>query len=160
MTIEIRLLSGDDEAVLRNVHPLAFDDEVVPEAAKEFLDDPRHHLAVAVDDGLVVGFVSAVLYVHPDKSRPELWINEVGVAPSHHRQGLARQLMELILDLGRQRGCGEAWVLTDRENVAAMRLYESAGGEAAPTDQVMFTFFLDPSARDFVEKKSSDLGAG
>jgi ribosomal protein S18 acetylase RimI-like enzyme len=100
------------------------------------------------------------LYVHPDKPRPELWINEVGVASSHHRQGLARQLMELILDFGRENGCGEAWVLTDRENVAAMRLYQSAGGETAPDDQVMFTFYLDRSERDVGRTNPSDLAAG
>jgi ribosomal protein S18 acetylase RimI-like enzyme len=86
--------------------------------------------------------VSAVLYVHPDKSRPELWINEVGVAPSHQRQGLARQLLAAVLDVGREKDCSEAWVLTDRANTAAMGLYSSAGGVEAPDDQVMFTFAL------------------
>jgi ribosomal protein S18 acetylase RimI-like enzyme len=81
--------------------------------------------------------------VHPDKPRPELWINEVGVAPSHQRQGLARKLLDAVLDVGREKNCTEAWVLTDRENAPAMRLYASAGGVESPSDQVMFTFFLD-----------------
>ena len=55
----------------------------------EFLADSRHHLAVAVDEGRVVGMASAVHYVHPDKP-PELWINEVGVAPTHRGLGIGR----------------------------------------------------------------------
>src|SRR5882762_574705 len=107
MAIEVRLLSEDDAPVLEHVGPDTFDDPIDPSVAKEFLRDPRHHLAVAIDDGIVVGFVSAVLYIHPDKSRPELWINEVGVAPSHHRQGLARRLMDAVLDVGRKGNCAE-----------------------------------------------------
>ena len=143
MTAEIRILHAGDEHVLDDVLPEAFDHPIVPAAAAEFLRDPRHHIAVALDEGTVVGFVSSVLYVHPDKERPELWINEVGVAPSHHRQGIGRRLMDATLELGRKANCTEAWVLTDRDNAAGMALYASAGGVEAPNDQVMFTFFLD-----------------
>jgi ribosomal protein S18 acetylase RimI-like enzyme len=98
---------------------------------------------VAVEDGLVVGFVSAVHYVHPDKPRPELWINEVGVAETHQRRGLATRLLHAVFAVARSLGCTEAWVMTDRANTAAMRLYAAAGSAAAPTDHVMFTFPLD-----------------
>ena len=46
-----------------------FDRGIDPGLLAEFLVDPRHHLAVAHDDGVIVGFVSAVDYVHPDKPR-------------------------------------------------------------------------------------------
>jgi len=104
--------------------------------------DPRHHLAVAVDGGTVVGMVSAVHYVHPDKP-PELWINEVGVAASHRRMGLARRMLDAVLGHARTLGCGEAWVLTDVENDAALRLYASAGGVEQRPSPVMFSFRLD-----------------
>ena len=81
MTIEIRVLRQGDEAVLANVAPEVFDNPIDPQMTAEFLADPRHHIAVAIDGGVVVGFASGVHYVHPDK-RPELWINEVGVAPA------------------------------------------------------------------------------
>ena len=143
MPLEIRILRNGDEPVLANVAPDVFDDPIDGQAATEFLSDPRHHLAVAIDNGVVVGFASAVRYVHPDKPRPELWINEVGVAPTHHRRGIGRRLLDALLDIGRGADCAEAWVLTDRSNHAAMRLYASVGGQEAPDNQVMFTFFLD-----------------
>jgi ribosomal protein S18 acetylase RimI-like enzyme len=137
----IRILERGDEGVLDAVAPDVFDDPIDARAAREFLGDPRHRLAVAIDDGVVVGFVSAVLYVHPDKPSPELWINEVGVAPSHQGQGIARRLLEATLADAQTAGCREAWVLTDETNQAARRLYQSGGGE--PSDgHVMFTFRL------------------
>ena len=143
MAIEVRLLGVGDEAVLARVAEGVFDDPLDPAATTEFLADPRHHLAVAIDEGLVVGFVSAVHYVHPDKRCPELWINEVGVAPSHQGRGLGKAILRAMLDEGRRLDCGEAWVLTERSNPRAMRLYASQGGEEAAEDAVMFTFWLD-----------------
>jgi aminoglycoside 6'-N-acetyltransferase I len=96
-------------------------------------------MVVAVHDGVVVGMVSAVDYVHPDKA-PQLWINEVGVAPSHRRQGIGRRLLDAMLAHGRALGCTEAWLGTEEDNAAARRLYESAGSAAEPF--VLYSFRL------------------
>jgi GNAT superfamily N-acetyltransferase len=143
--IEIKVLGGHDAGILKNVAPAVFDDPIDPHMTDAFLCDPRHHLAVAVEDNVVVGFVSAVHYVHPDKARPELWINEVAVAPTHRGRGLGKDLLHSILETARGIGCAEAWVLTDRSNIAAMRLYSSSGG-TEPSDHVMYTFRLDNNA--------------
>ena len=144
--------------MLANVAPEVFDDPIDATATAEFLRDPRHHLVVARDDGRVVGFASAVLYVHPDDPRPELWINEVGVAPSHHRQGIGRALLEVLLGIARRAECAEAWVLTDRSNEAAMRLYAGLGGQEAPDETIMFTFYLDAQTSGGHETRVSARG--
>jgi ribosomal protein S18 acetylase RimI-like enzyme len=140
---EIRVLGPDDEAVLTRVAPGVFDHDVDPVLSAEFLRDPRHHLAVALESGTVVGFASGVHYVHPDKPA-ELWINEVGVAPTHQRQGLGRKLLQALFARGRELGCREAWVLTSPANGAAVRLYEAVGGIDMADPPVMFTFRLSP----------------
>src|SRR5690242_8701573 len=93
MAVEIKVLGLPDAGVLRHVAPGVFDDPINARRAEEFLADPRHHLVVAVDEGLVVGFVSAVHYVHPDKPLPELWINEIGVTATHQGRGLGTRLL-------------------------------------------------------------------
>ncbi len=127
MDIVIRVLQSGDEAVLTRVAEDVFDNPVDPDLTGEFLADPRHHIAVAIDRGVVVAFASAVHYIHPDK-RPQLWINEVAVAPTHQRRGLGKAVMAALLGVAKARHCTEAWVLTDRSNAAAMALYASAGG--------------------------------
>ena len=143
MGIEIRLLTPGERSVLDQVADDVFDHPIDPRLATEFLNDPRHHLAVALDGDQVVGFVSAVHYVHPDKAA-ELWINEVGVAPTHQGQGIAKALFGAMLDVGRDLGCREAWVLTNRWNEAAMRLYTSCGGREGNADLAIFSFQLRP----------------
>jgi aminoglycoside 6'-N-acetyltransferase I len=140
MSVSIKILGPDDGAVLDSVDPDVFDHPVDPRWAAEFLADGRHHLAVAILGGQVVGMASAVHYVHPDKP-PELWINEVGVTPAQQNQGIGRRLLAALFARGRELGCGEAWVLTDESNAAARRLYAAAGG-AETREIVMVSFAL------------------
>jgi aminoglycoside 6'-N-acetyltransferase I len=141
MGIEVRVLRQGDEAVLDRVAPGVFDNAIDSCATAAYLADPRLHLAVAIDAGVVVGMASGVHYHHPDKP-PELWVNEVGVAATHQGQGLGKAVLRALLRAGRDAGCREAWVLTERSNPPAMRLYASLGGVQAPEDQVMFSFAL------------------
>jgi aminoglycoside 6'-N-acetyltransferase I len=138
---EIRILAPGDTSALDRVAPDVFDEAVDARWAGEFLGDPRHHLAVALDEGVVVGMASAVHYVHPDKA-PELWINEVGVAASHQRRGIAQRLLQALFARGRSLGCVQAWVLADQSNGAALRLYARAGGRAAAEPCIMVEFPL------------------
>jgi aminoglycoside 6'-N-acetyltransferase I len=140
--LTLKLLHPIDLPLLHNVAENVFDDPIIESSAQEFLADPRHRLIVALDDDLIVGFVSAVIYVHPDKPAPELWVNEIGVAPTHQRKGIGKALMQAILDEAKRSGCTEAWVLTERDNLPAMAMYTSVGGAESSPDPVMFTFEL------------------
>jgi len=144
MPIEIKTLSPDDRTILQKVAPDVFDNPIDPRLAAEFLRDRRHHLVVALDGDVVVGFASGVDYIHPDKPE-ELWINEVAVAPGYRRQGIGKRMLAALLECGRAVGCREAWVLTERSNPAAMRLDPSAGGSEDPGGIAMYSFPIERS---------------
>ena len=137
--VTIKTLSQDDLSLLMNAANEVFDNPVEEAFAREFLSDPRHHIVAALSDGVVVGFASAVHYLHPDKP-PELWINEVGVASSHQKQGIGKAILKELLQLGRKLGCKNAWVLTERSNEPANKLYKSMGGKADAEETVMYEF--------------------
>ena len=138
--VHLRLVGGAEADLLDRLAPDLFDAPIDPGLLAEFVADPRHHLIVALRDDEVVGFASAVHYVHPDKPA-ELWVNEVGVTPAHRRRGIGRRLVAALFDHGRTLGCREAWLGTEHDNVAARRLYASAGGREA--SMVYVTFPLD-----------------
>lgn len=141
MAIQIQLLQAGDLHVLSRVADDVFDEAIDPKLTEEFLKDPRHHIAVGIEDGVVVGFASAVHYHHPDKP-PELWINEVATSSAHQRRGVALAVLNTLFDLGRRLGCKESWVLTDDDNTAARALYRAAGGTET-TGVVMVSFPLN-----------------
>ncbi len=145
LDVVFRLLGPGDVDVLAHVAPDVFDAEIDVHLAREFLRDPRHHLAVAVVEGEVIGFASGVHYVHPDK-RPELLVNEVGVAPSYQRRGIGKKLLELLFARASAVGCEEAWLGTEASNLSARALYAAAGGQEEPEPFVLVSFALRPKS--------------
>lgn len=143
--MEYKLLSSEDEKLLEASEDGVFDRDVRPELGSQFLSDPRHHIAVAIEDSTIVGVASAVNYIHPDKPE-ELWINEVAVAKAYRRKGIADALVKLLFHCGRKHGCKEAWVLTDESNIPANRLYSRLGGVSKK--QMMYSFKLGDDDRE------------
>lgn len=143
MAITFAHLDRNNADEFGNVADDVFDAEVSPHWIASFLNDPRHHLVVAKADGCIIGFVSAVDYVHPDKPR-EMWINEVGVTANWHGQGIAKRMLSMMLDHARNLGCTEAWVLADPDNRAANALYRSvaATDDPEPSAAIMHSFKL------------------
>ena len=140
--LTIKALSSSDLPLLLSATDEVFDYAIDEKLAREFLEDPRHHIVVALADDAIIGFASALHYVHPDKP-PELWINEVGVAAAHQGKGVGKAIMKEMLSLGRRLGCVNAWVLTDKNNTAANGLYKSVGGLTSEEETVMYTFQLE-----------------
>lgn len=140
--LTIKILTSSDLHLLLNSADDVFDNPVDESFAREFLADPRHHIVVALVDSVVVGFVSAIHYVHPDKP-PELWINEVGVTESHQGKGIGKAIMNEMLKLGKRLGCVNAWVLTDKNNAAANGLYKSVGGSFSDEETVLYEFRIN-----------------
>ncbi len=57
----------------------------------------------------------------------ELQITAVAVHPDHRRQGLARQLLDAMLQLGREAGAERATLEVSSANLAAQALYAQLG---------------------------------
>lgn len=140
-TVNVRLLQPGEERVLANVAGGVFDHPIKMHCAREFLADARHHIVVALLDDLVVGFASALHYVHPDKEA-DFWVNEVGVDDAYQNRGIGRRLLAELFEHAKTLGCDHAWVTTEKDNQAARRLYEVAGGVEDPDDIVMADFDL------------------
>jgi len=139
----IRDLSSAPVDVVVSIGHL-LDHDVHAEAAARFAHEPGHHLLVAYDGDLAVGFVTGVQLTHPDKGT-EMFLYELGVDPSARRRGVGRALVDALADVARAAGCYGMWVLTDRDNEAAMRTYTGAGGADVETT-TMISWQFDQSA--------------
>lgn len=143
MVIAFTVVGRDDIDQFRSVADDVFDSDLSADTLQSFLTNESHHMVIARAGDTIIGFVSAVDYIHPDKPR-EMWINEVGVAKAWRGQQIAKKLVSKMLDHGRTIGCTEAWVLADPDNVAANSLYRAlaAKHDPEPTTAVMHTFKL------------------
>ena len=135
MTITFALASRNDADQFQQIAQDVFDSDVSAALLEAFLFDQRHHIVIAKDGEMIIGFASAVDYIHPDKPR-EMWINEVGVGGAWRGQGIAKKLLSLMLNHCHELGCAEAWVLTEPENAAANALYRSIARKHHPEPKV------------------------
>ena len=141
MAAEVCLLNSENAGLLERVAPDVFDNAIDASQLQAFLQDPRHILYVAVDNDSVVGMASAFEYFHPDK-RPQLFINEVGVAPTHQRQGIGRSLVEAMLDEAKNRSCVFAWLGTDIDNEPAQACFGSVREVEKPQKFLLYEWNL------------------
>ncbi|ESW90969.1 GNAT family N-acetyltransferase [Mesorhizobium sp. M0761] len=142
MNVEIRRLYPGDDALVKRIAEDVFDEPVRADRLSAYLASSGHMMIVALADGVVVGQCAAVIHRHLDKVS-ELYIDEVGVSPAYQRHGIARKMLDAMFALGREQGCGEAWVGTEPDNVPARALYESRKEVHGPAESfVMYVYEL------------------
>lgn len=127
-SIAYRHVAAGDEALFGRVADGVFDEPIDPARLAAYLAAPGHVMVVALDGDTIVGQAAAVLHFHPDKVT-ELYLDEVGVSPDWQRRGIARRMVQELFRIGRERGCGEAWVGTEPDNTAARELYKGFDGD-------------------------------
>ena len=137
MTFTVKRITPRDETLFDSVAADVFDEAIDPELLRAYLRQPGHLMVLAFEGTLVVGQCAAVLHRHPDKP-VELYIDEVGTATSHLRQGIAIALMEEMFRWGRELGCTEAWLGTELDNTAAKALYR----RFRPKEDEPFQYYL------------------
>ena len=124
--IAIRRLHVADTALLDLIAEGVFDDPVVPARVADYLADPGNLMVLAIADGVVVGRVAAAVHGHVDKPA-DLYIDELTVAGTHRRQGIARRLVAEVTRWAAERGCADCWLAAEAGNVTAQALYASLG---------------------------------
>jgi aminoglycoside 6'-N-acetyltransferase I len=126
--ISIRRVESGDAPLLELIAPDVFDEDLRPDALAAFLAAEGHALFVAIADGVVVGQARGMIHVQPDKAK-ELYVDNLGVAPSHQRRGIATRLVRSLMDWGRAGGCASLWVATEIDNAEGIAFYASLGLE-------------------------------
>jgi ribosomal protein S18 acetylase RimI-like enzyme len=111
------------------------------EYLKKFLSRPENVLIVAEQGGVVTGFLLAYLLDRVDRDQRMICLYEIEVLETYHQRGIGRALIDTLKLLGKQENAMEIWVITNRSNVAAVRLYSSTGAAAeASGDEVVFVY--------------------
>ncbi|MCC7327978.1 MAG: GNAT family N-acetyltransferase [Burkholderiales bacterium] len=93
------------------------------ERVAKMIADPETVALVARDVSLIAGF--AIMTFGDDRAHLVL----LAVGQSHHRQGIARAMLDWLLESARTAGAASVHVELRAANAAAFALYRSAGFE-------------------------------
>ena len=140
MPVSIHHITPANTALFDNVDPDVFDHPIDPARLAAYVADPLHAMFVAVEEGRVVAHIRGIVHLQPDRAS-DLYIDNLGTAPSHQRRGIAARLMRALLAWGEAQGCTYAWVATEIENDQAHGFYAAQDFEHGAI--AMFSLELD-----------------
>jgi ribosomal protein S18 acetylase RimI-like enzyme len=122
MPITTQQITAANTHLLGAVAPDVFDHDISRERLAAYVADARHAMFVAIEDAVVVGQIRGSVHLQPDRA-PDLYIDNLGTAPSHQRRGIAATMMKAMLAWGAAQGCTYAWVATETDNADAIGFY-------------------------------------
>ena len=142
MDVQILRMAPADAAKLQHVDDDIFDAEIHAERLAAFLADPGHLMVCAFSGGVAIGQARGILNRQPDMAS-SLYIDNLGVAPSRRREGIAGRLLDELVAWGRENDCASAWVATELDNEGARALYVA---RRAPGEAVAYYAYDLPAA--------------
>jgi len=140
MNVHVRRLERHEAGLAEEVVRRFKGSSRSPDSLQEFLGNPANYLLVAEPEGEVGGFLMAYRLERADREANQMFVYEIGVAAPWRGQGLATALVEGITALARAEGMFEAFVLTNRDNEPARRLYARTGGIVEDDSAVLFVY--------------------
>ena len=111
-----------------------------PESLKKYLNSDETYLIGAFDESDPVGIAIAYLLPRGDTARPMMYLHDIEVARSHRRKGIARRMIQLLLEECRRHKAYKMFVITAWSNQAAVRLYEATSGRRLPDSDSVFEY--------------------
>lgn len=136
-TVSIHQLSANDLPLMEDLLDVfgeAFDQVDVYGAARPSNDYLKRLLSkddfialVALNNGLVVGGLTAYELQKFEQERSEIYIYDLAVAAAHRRQGIATALIQELKKIAKARAAYIIFVQADLEDDPAIALYTKLG---------------------------------
>jgi len=139
MDITVRRLRAGDEEPVREVAQWLKGADMPSDSAVAFVANDANYLIVAEVSGKIIGVVLAYRLDRIDDPSGQLFVYDVEVAESHRRRRVGRALMGHVRNVVEREQLKEAFVLTTRDNAAAIALYSSTGA-IADEEGVLFVY--------------------
>jgi len=105
---------------------------------EEFVSNPNNLAYAVLEDEEVVAFAWGYLLERMDDA-PMLYIHSVDVLEGYRQKGYGRVLMDAFLTYAREQHVRNTFLITDKENIAANKLYQKYASEMEE-DKVLYIF--------------------
>ena len=105
----------------------ALPDEVLARLPRDLASHPGAHCLLAESDDRTVGFATCFLGYSTFRAQPLLNVHDIAVLPEWRGRSVAKKLLAAVTELGRRLGCCRITLEVREDNMAARRLYRSAG---------------------------------
>ena len=104
-----------------------------------FLEEKYAYAYVAKENDRIVGFAYGYVLLRPDGLK-DFYLHAIDITESDRQHGYGTGLMKYISAHAKEIGCRKLFLITNRDNVAACRCYEHAGGVTTADDDVVYMY--------------------
>jgi ribosomal protein S18 acetylase RimI-like enzyme len=111
--------------------------DIDPLRLRDFLEQPQNLAFIAKCNNEVTGFIYGYSLMSLN-SNPQLFIYSVEVVSKFQNIGIGSKLFQYVVDYSRENGFSECYVITDKGNKRACRIYEKAGGKNDYEDEIVY----------------------
>lgn len=112
-------------------NPIPEDTQALHGLWQHIVEDPLHHIIVAVEEGCIVS--SCVCVIVPNLThgqQPYALIENVITDEAHRGKGLATDCLNFAREIAREAGCYKIMLLTGSKKESTHRFYQRAGYNA------------------------------
>ena len=114
------------------------------QAFSKFIKAQGNYAFGVFENNKVIGWAYCYLLLRPDGDRM-LFLHSIDILKEFQNKGYGSQLIKHIADYARESGYSELFVITDKGNPSACRIYEKAGGKNDFEDEIVYVI-------DFLER--------
>lgn len=128
-----------EEGDIQVMGPMIEDDgmEYCPEHLRRFFRSPNTCAFGAFADKELIGMAYCYFLPRLD-GKTMFFLYSIGLLPQWQNQGIGSRFMDWLSDYGKGAGCSELFVITDKGNPRACRIYEKAGGKNDYDDEIVY----------------------
>ena len=128
-------LLGEDDIYLLN--PVINELQLDPSRVQKFLEQPQNLAFIAKYRDEICGFIYGYSLMSLN-SAPQLFIYAVDILSKFQNLGIGSKLFQYVVDYSKVKGYSECFVITDKGNKRACRVYEKAGGKNDYEDEIVY----------------------
>ena len=114
--------------------------EVIEDMTLTYLENEDNYLMADIIDNEIVGFLLAYTLQRCDGKNAMIYVHEVNVLSEHRKKGVGGSLLNALKVICKEKNIMKIFLLTNKSNEPAVKLYESVGGVFSETDDVLYVF--------------------
>lgn len=135
--VNIKKLTVNDVETLGKAGSLFWDHIGNEEDFKKFLNGKNNFAYVSWYGEDIVGFAFGYI-LETFYSKPMCYIHSIDVAEEYKRKGFGKALMNKIIEDCKEKDIRECFLITNKSNVPAVKLYESVEGTLLNDDDIVY----------------------
>lgn len=139
--ILIKKLTEANLYYFKEISDFVFDGKKVQKYLNQFIEDDNCYGFVAQQNGKVVGFAYSYRLKRLE-SKPMMYIHSIDVLESYRKQGIGKKLISHIVDYSIKNDFKSCFLITNKTNYSACKLYESTGGKVISVDDVLYKWIF------------------